>query len=80
MVYCKFLLNDFNFNKDFNVNIFFNFIEHNYLTTHYYQIYVVFAYRIPLFSDACFNTMSRIFGAWSNIDLTILMGHIVDTY
>ncbi|RMZ99849.1 hypothetical protein BpHYR1_050551, partial [Brachionus plicatilis] len=34
-------------------------------------------YRIPLFSDACFNTMNRIFGAWSNIDLTILMGHIV---
>ncbi|RNA21594.1 hypothetical protein BpHYR1_049383 [Brachionus plicatilis] len=30
-----------------------------------------FNYRIPLFSDACFNTMSRIFGAWSNIDLTI---------
>ncbi|RNA13958.1 hypothetical protein BpHYR1_031321 [Brachionus plicatilis] len=28
-------------------------------------------YRIPLFSHACFNTMSRIFGAWSNIDLTI---------
>ncbi|RNA28838.1 hypothetical protein BpHYR1_039088 [Brachionus plicatilis] len=37
-------------------------------------------YRIPLFSDACFNTMGRIFGAWSNIDLTIPMGYIVDTY
>ncbi|RNA01382.1 hypothetical protein BpHYR1_038601 [Brachionus plicatilis] len=37
-------------------------------------------YRIPLFSDACFNTMNRVFGAWSNIDLTIPMGHIVDTY
>ncbi|RNA35999.1 hypothetical protein BpHYR1_023350 [Brachionus plicatilis] len=33
----------------------------------------IIAYRIPLFSDACFNTMSRIFGSWSNIDLTIPM-------
>ncbi|RNA13886.1 hypothetical protein BpHYR1_017223 [Brachionus plicatilis] len=32
-----------------------------------------FNYRISLFSDACFNTMNRIFGAWSNIDLTIPM-------
>ncbi|RMZ95445.1 hypothetical protein BpHYR1_014607 [Brachionus plicatilis] len=38
--------------------------------------YILF-YRIPLFSDACFNTLSRIFGAWSNIDLTIPMGHII---
>ncbi|RNA20444.1 hypothetical protein BpHYR1_053964, partial [Brachionus plicatilis] len=28
------------------------------------------------FSNACFNTISRIFEAWSNIDLTIPMGHI----
>ncbi|RNA07119.1 hypothetical protein BpHYR1_009270 [Brachionus plicatilis] len=40
----------------------------------------ILIYRIPLFSGACFNTMSRIFGAWSNIDLTIPMGHKVDTY